>query len=98
MPDGPGERSLRARKAALTRSAVTPGADISRPAREARLQRYYDDTDPQLPEAERRRQADAALRRDMTELSLRAAAARKLAADAAAAAGRVVDAARDLAG
>lgn len=98
MPDSNSDRTLRARKAALSRSAVTPGHEISAPARAARLQKYYDQTDPALPEHERQRQADAALRRDMTELSLRAAAARKLAAGAAAAAERVIDAARDLAG
>lgn len=91
MPQPSADRSLRARKAALSRSAVTPGAEISRPAREARLQKYYDDTDPSLPPHERQRQADAALRRDMADLSLKAAAARR--ANAA-----VADAASKLAG
>lgn len=98
MSETPTERSLRARTAALSRSAVTPGADISAPARAARMARYYDATDPGLPEAERRRQADAALRRDMTALSLKAARARRAAATAAAAADEVADAARQLTG
>jgi hypothetical protein len=98
MPDSQGERSLRARNAALSRSAVTPGHEISAPARKARLQKYYDETDPSLPPAERQRQADAALRRDMTRLSLRASQARRAAASAARAAQDVADAASDLAG
>lgn len=91
MAETPAERSARCRSAALSRSAVTPGSDISAPARKARLEKYYDATDPSLPEPERRRQADAALRRDMTDLSLKAMRARRAAAE-------VADAARRLAG
>jgi hypothetical protein len=98
MPETPAERTLRARNAALSRSAVTPGADISAPARAARLQKYYDATDSSLPERERRRQAEAALRRDMTALSLKAAKARRAASSAARAAAEVADAASQLAG
>jgi hypothetical protein len=77
---------------------MTTGADISAPARAARLRKYYDSTDPSLPPPERQRQADAALRRDMTRLSLRAAKARRAAAAAADAAAEVADAAGTLAG
>jgi hypothetical protein len=98
MPETTAERSLRARRAALIRSAKTPGSEISRPAREKRLQDYYDRTDPGLPEAERHRQADAALRADMTELSLKAARARRAAVTAAHAAEELADAASSLAG
>jgi hypothetical protein len=83
MPETPEERRLRCTANALSRSATTRGSVISAPARAARLQKFYDETDPELPEAERQRQADAALRKAMTELSRKAARARRLASEIA---------------
>lgn len=51
-------------------------------ARSAFLQKFYDQTDPDLPEAERQRQAEAAKRLHMTRLSHRAALTRRRAAAA----------------
>jgi len=89
------ERSQRARIAGLARSAKAPsGTAISAPARAAFLQRFYDETDPELPEAERQRQAAAARKLHMTRLSRRAAAARR---SASAAARELAEVADDLA-
>lgn len=77
------ERSQRARIAALTRVSNEPsGTAMTQRARDTFWQRFYDQTDPDLPEAERQRQAAAARRLHMTRLSRRAAAARGKAAEA----------------
>jgi hypothetical protein len=77
MASANSERSQRARIAALARSAQEPsGTAMTEKARTTFWQRFYDQTDPQLPEAERQRQADAARRLHMTRLSHRAAIAR----------------------
>jgi hypothetical protein len=78
MPAPNSERSQRARIAALTRSAQEPsGTAMTEKARSTFWQRFYDQTDPGLPEAERERQADAARRLHMTRLSHKAALARQ---------------------
>ena len=51
-------------------------------ARSKFWQSFYDQTDPELPEAERQRQAEAARKLHMTRLSHRAAQARSRAAAA----------------
>lgn len=81
-PDGK-ERSQRARIAALTRVAQEPsGTAMTAKARSKFWQSFYDETDEQLPEAERVRQADAARRLHMTRLSHKAALTRKRLASA----------------
>jgi hypothetical protein len=67
----PEQRSQRARIAALTRwSQEDPAANAARA--NAGLQRkFYDQTDPTLPEAERQRRAYAAFRAHMTRLAFR---------------------------
>lgn len=68
----------------LARSARAPsGAAVSEKARNAFWQSFYDQTDPQLPEAERVRMANAARKLHMTELSRNAARKRSRAAQAA---------------
>lgn len=65
----PAQRRLRASKAALTRwSREDPAASAARG--QAGLQRkFYDQTDPTLPEAERQRRARAAFRAHMAGLA-----------------------------
>jgi hypothetical protein len=65
----PEQRSTRARIAALTRwAAEDPKANGERG--QAGLQRkFYNQTDPSLPEAERQRRAHAAYRAHMARLS-----------------------------
>lgn len=83
MPSSDTERSQRARIAALTRVANEPsGTAMTAKARSAFWQSFYDRTDPELPESERQRQADAARRLHMTRLSHAAAIARRRAVDA----------------
>lgn len=83
MPSDAIERSRRARIAALSRVAQAPsGTAMTDKARSKFRQSFYDRTDPQLPEGERQRQADAAYRLHMTRLSQRAAVARRRAAAA----------------
>ena len=78
MPSDGKERSQRARIAALSRVAQEPsGTAMTDKARSAFWQSFYDRTDPELPEAERQRQADAARRLHMTRLSHNAALARQ---------------------
>jgi hypothetical protein len=83
MPSEESERSQRARIAALTRVAAEPsGTAMTEKARSAFWQKFYDATDPGLPEAERQRQADAARRLHMTRLAQKAALKRQRAAAA----------------
>lgn len=83
MPSDSTERSQRARIAALARVAKEPsGTAMTERARSKFRDSFYDATDPELPEPERRRQADAAYRLHMTRLSRRAALARQRAAAA----------------
>jgi uncharacterized membrane protein YqiK len=78
MPSDDKERSQRARIAALSRVAQEPsGTAMTEKARSKFWQSFYDKTDPQLPEQERVRQADAARRLHMTRLSHKAALARR---------------------
>lgn len=68
----------------LARSARAPsGAAVSEQARNAFWRGFYDRTDPNLPEAERVRQADAARKLHMKQLSRKAARKRTQAAEAA---------------
>jgi hypothetical protein len=62
------------------------------------MQRFYDQTDPALPEKERQRRAVAALRLQMTNVSIAALKARGLVDAAAAAAQRLADETADAAG
>ena len=83
MPSKDTERSQRARIAALARSAQEPsGTAMTEKARSTFRDSFYEATDPELPEPERRRQADAAYRLHMTRLSHRAAKTRQRAAAA----------------
>lgn len=81
MPSDNAERSQRARIAALTRVSREPsGTAMTEQARRTFWDSFYDRTDPELPEAERQRQAAAARKLHMTRLSHRAALARQRAA------------------
>ena len=72
----PQQRRLRARHAALIRwSREDPAANARRGQAGLRA-RFYDQTDPSLPEAERQRRADCAYRAHMLRLSLAASKAR----------------------
>ncbi len=78
----PSERSLRARAAAYAMHAKHDTRETTRAARGAFARRFEDQVDPDrtLPEDERRRRAEAALKAYMTGLARRRsvnAAARK---------------------
>lgn len=62
------QRSQQARIAALTRSSQETGAAMTAAARSAFLDRFYRQTDENLPEEERQRQAQAALRAHMSRI------------------------------
>jgi hypothetical protein len=64
---------------------------MTQKARSAFWQSFYDETDPELPTAERERQAEASRKLYMTRLSRRAAHARTLAARAAQEVAEVLD-------
>jgi hypothetical protein len=65
----PGQRSTRARIAALARWAnEDPTANAERGQAGLR-QKFYDQTDPSLPEAERQRRADCAYREHMARIA-----------------------------
>jgi hypothetical protein len=65
-------RTQQAKLAALTRSASEPsGAAMTEKARATFRQSFYDATDPDLPEAERQRQAEAAYRAHMRKIARR---------------------------
>lgn len=84
MPAPATERSAHARVAALARVAREPsGAAMTATARRAFQESFYAATDAGLPEAERRRMAEAARRAYYQRLSLRAARARRRLREAA---------------
>jgi len=72
MPSGDSARSQQARIAALTRSSREPsGAAMTSKSRKAFVEGFYDRTDPELPEDERRRQQRAALSAHMRAIAQR---------------------------
>lgn len=75
----PGERSQRARIAALTLHSRTDGRAHTAPARRAFLDRFEEQVDParELSEPERLRRAEAAKRAYFGRLALRSAQARR---------------------
>jgi hypothetical protein len=74
----PEQRALHARMAAYSLHAKTDSREHTRPAREAFLQRFQDQVDPdrQLAPDERDRRARQALKAHMTALALRSSTAR----------------------
>jgi hypothetical protein len=87
------DRQQISRMGGLARSAQAPsGAAVSEAARNAFWQGFYDRTDPELPEGERIRQANAARKLHMMQLSRRAAAKRRQAAEASRAAAEASEA------
>ncbi|HWH36016.1 MAG TPA: hypothetical protein VNT56_11950 [Acidimicrobiales bacterium] len=86
MPSSRSERTLRARLAAHTLHSKVDSAAHTAPARQAFLDRFEREVDPEgvLPEAERIRRAGHARKAYFTRLALASAKARrKGAADAA---------------
>lgn len=79
MPESPSERFLRARLAAHRLHALHDSKELTRPARAAFEQRFYDEVDPDrsLPEVERRRRAEHAKKAYFIELSIKSVQARK---------------------
>jgi hypothetical protein len=74
----PEQRSLRASKAAYSRSAQYDSHELTAPARAGFDKRFLDQVDPDrvLPEAERERRAKAALKAHMKGLALASSRAR----------------------
>jgi hypothetical protein len=97
MPPARSERSANARRAALTRSANEIGADISQPARDAFLESFVPPPREGVSDAERERQAKAALKLHMAELGRLSGRARRRATEAAEDAARVEELAEALA-
>lgn len=78
------KRTQQAKIAAFTRSSREPsGAAMTDKARRTFLDSFYEKTDPALPEAERRRQADAAFRAHMRSIAKRRGTVSRKAGDAA---------------
>jgi len=75
----PAERVLRARIAAYTLHATRDARETTRTAREAFLSRFEREVDPDhaLPDAERRRRAEAAKKAYFSRLALKSARARR---------------------
>lgn len=75
----PGERTLRARLAAHVLHSQTDSRAHTQPARDAFLQRFEDEVDPDrvLPEAERVRRVEHARKAYFTGLALKSAKARR---------------------
>lgn len=75
----PAERTMRARIAAYTLHSRRDAHETTAAARRAFLDRFERQVDPEgtLPEAERRRRADAAKKAYFTKLALRSAQARR---------------------
>jgi hypothetical protein len=73
------EMALRGRIGGYAKAARYPPSELTAPARTAFLERFLDLVDPDrvLPEAERRRRADAALKAHMARLAYRSAKARQ---------------------
>lgn len=77
MPSDAQERSEIARLGGLARVAAAPsGTAMTESARRAFRDSFFDRTDPDLPQAERQRQADAAYKAHMLALSRKAKEAR----------------------
>ena len=72
------QRTLRARRAALVRHSHADGRSSTARAREGFLRRFLNEVDPGglLPEAERNRRAERALRAHMLALASKSAKAR----------------------
>lgn len=96
MPSSDERRAI-AQRAALTRSATEVGADISRPARQAFLDKFLPEPADGISEEERQRQGRAALRLHMTDLARRSAAIRRKLSEADQAAAECQAAAESLA-
>lgn len=98
MPDI--ERSLAGKAGIQTRLSREDPVEMTQKARSSFRDSFYAQTDPALPEAERRRRAEAAWRAHMAELTRRSVASRRRAArlrqEAAAAAAEAEQAAADL--
>lgn len=81
MSDGlsPAQRSLRARRAAHRLHSLYDSRELTKPARAAFEERFYNEVDPDgtLPEAERRRRAEHAKKAYFTGLAIKSAKARK---------------------
>ncbi len=79
MPLSPSERSLRARVAAHSLHAKVDSTAHTAPARQAFLDRFALEVDPEgiLPEAERKRRADHARKAYFMRLALASARARR---------------------
>ena len=81
MPDGltPAERCLRSRLAAHKLHSRYDSRELTKNARAAFKERFYDEVDPDriLSEDERRRRAEHAKQAYMLSLALRSAKARK---------------------
>ena len=76
----PGDRSiavLSGRVGAHRLHAMHDSKELTKNARAAFHRRFYDQTDPALPEAERIRRAEHLRRAHMAELSLKSARARR---------------------
>ena len=75
----PSERAMRARIAAFALHAKRDPKEITRAGREALIVRFEHEVDPDrtLPEAERRRRAEAAKKAYFTALALRSARRRR---------------------
>jgi hypothetical protein len=73
----PAARSLQARRAALLKWARTDPKEGTLAARRAFRDSFYDQTDPSLPEPERRRRAEALRKAHYAELALKSVQARK---------------------
>jgi hypothetical protein len=72
-------RSVAARIGGLTRASLYDGKEVTAPARSAFLRRFELQVDPEgtLPEEERSRRIQAALRAHMARLALKSAKARR---------------------
>jgi hypothetical protein len=81
VPDilSPSERTLRARRAAHLLHAKYDSGELTKPARAAFEERFYNQVDPDrtLPEAERHRRAEHAKKAYFTGLAIKSAKARK---------------------
>ncbi len=75
----PEQRRLRAQTAAYERWSKEDPREGTKPARAAFNQRFIDQVDPErlLPEAERARRAQAAMRAHMSRMALASSRARK---------------------
>jgi hypothetical protein len=71
-------RSLAARVGGYARASKYDGREVTRAAREAYLKKWVNQVDPErvLPEPERLRRAESALKAHMAQLALKSAKAR----------------------